>query len=69
MKVLQTGTSNSMHWTYWLAGAIALAFIAGLLVYAALRDRTRGQEVVGDLPERTDQEGPATTSHGERTEG
>lgn len=42
-----------MDWTYWLAGAIGLAFIAGILIFAALRDRGRGKEVVGDLPERT----------------
>lgn len=55
MKLLGVGTSAPMNWTYWLAGAIALAFIAALMVYAAMRDRGRGEEVVDDLPERTHQ--------------
>lgn len=47
------GYSLPMNWTYWLAGAIALAFIASVLIFAAMRDRGRGKEVVDDLPERT----------------
>lgn len=47
------GYAFNMNWTFWLAGAIALAFIAALLLFAATRDRARGKEVVGDLPERT----------------
>lgn len=56
MKVLGVGTPRSMNWTYWLAGAIGLAFIAALMLYAATRDRGRGDEVVEDLPERTHQD-------------
>ncbi|MDO7866952.1 hypothetical protein [Nocardioides jiangxiensis] len=58
-----------MHWTYWLAGAIALAFVASILVFAALRDRRRGKEVVGDLPERTDPTEHPTTEHGSGPRG
>jgi hypothetical protein len=47
------GYAFRMTWTYWLAGAIGLAFIAGILIFAAMRDRGRGKEVVRDLPERT----------------
>ncbi len=57
-----------MNWTYWLAGAIGLAFIATVLVLDALRDRGRGEEVVDDLPERTDQT-PDDHPHGHRAEG
>lgn len=56
MEVLGSGTSRFMNWTYWLAGAIGLAFIAALMLYAATRDRGRGEEVVEDLPERTHQD-------------
>jgi len=47
------GYAFRMNWTYWLAGAIGLAFIAAILIFAAMRDRGRGREVIGDLPERT----------------
>lgn len=49
------GYVEGMNWIYWLAGAIGLAFIATLLIMAALRDRGRADEVVDDLPERTQQ--------------
>ncbi|HSX67088.1 hypothetical protein [Nocardioides sp.] len=51
-----------MNWTYWLAGAIGLAFIASILIFAAMRDRGRGEEVVDDLPERTAPD-PAADPH------
>jgi hypothetical protein len=57
-----------MNWTYWLAGAIGLAFIASVLILAAMRDRGRGKEVVEDLPERTAPD-PATDPHDPRTRG
>lgn len=62
MNVLSVGYAPSMDWTYWLAGAIGLAFIAALMVYAAMRDRGRGEEVVDDLPERTAPD-PASDPH------
>ncbi len=61
----RTGTSGRMNWTWWLAGAIALAFIATLLIAAATRDRRKAADAVRDLPERTEQPGP---DHGPRHE-
>ncbi|WP_188785184.1 hypothetical protein [Nocardioides phosphati] len=57
-----------MNWTYWLAGAIALAFIASILIFAAMRDRGRGKEVVSDLPARTAPD-PAADPHEPRARG
>lgn len=56
------GYAVAMNWTYWLAGAIGLAFIASILIFAAMRDRGRGEEVVDDLPERTAPD-PAADPH------
>lgn len=68
MKIVRVGTPERMNWTYWLAGAIGLAFIATVLVLAAMRDRGRGEEVVDDLPERTGQ-APDEHPHGHRADG
>jgi hypothetical protein len=68
MKIVAMGTPSRMNWTYWLAGAIGLAFIATVLVIAAMRDRGRGDEVVEDLPERLDQ-APDDHPHGPRADG
>lgn len=62
------GYAERMNWTYWLAGAIGLAFIASVLILAAMRDRGRGKEVVEDLPERTAPD-PAADPHDPRTRG
>ncbi len=62
------GYALRMNWTYWLAGAIGLAFIAGILILAALRDRGRGKEVVEDLPDRTASD-PAADPHEPRPRG
>ncbi|GGO93849.1 hypothetical protein GCM10011584_33500 [Nocardioides phosphati] len=62
------GYAYSMNWTYWLAGAIALAFIASILIFAAMRDRGRGKEVVSDLPARTAPD-PAADPHEPRARG
>lgn len=67
-EAARCGYAEAMDWTYWLAGAIALAFIATVLLYAAMRDRGRGEEVVGDLPERTAPD-PSAEPHDRRPGG
>jgi hypothetical protein len=44
-----------MNWMIVTAGIVVVAFIGLGLLWAAFRDRERGQEVVGDLDERTSQ--------------
>jgi hypothetical protein len=51
-----------MNLTIVIAGIVVVGFIALGLLWAAFRDRDRGQEVVEDLDERTSQapDGPDT---------
>lgn len=42
-----------MDWRIVIIGVIVVAFIGLGLLAAAIRDRSRGEEVVDDLPERT----------------
>jgi hypothetical protein len=44
-----------MNWMIVTAGIVVVAFIGLGLLWAAFRDRERGQEVVDDLDERTSQ--------------
>jgi uncharacterized membrane protein YqiK len=44
-----------MNWMIVTAGIVVVAFIGLGLLWAAFRDRERGQEVVEDLDERTSQ--------------
>jgi uncharacterized membrane protein YqiK len=44
-----------MNWMIVTAGIVVVAFVGLGLLWAAFRDRERGQEVVEDVGERTSQ--------------
>ena len=50
------GYLEAMNWMIVTAGIVVVAFIGLGLLWAAFRDRERGQEVVDDLDERTSQQ-------------
>lgn len=56
MKRRGSGYLTAMTWIIVTAGVLVAAFIGLGLLWAAFRDRERGQELVEDLDERTTQE-------------